>query len=79
MNKSIKIAIGLFLLCGLIAVTSSSFISPTSSFDPTEERDPDDPGNSPGPGFGSLPSVEGSIEFCVGDEITPNNNLGLRI
>ena len=74
MRKSVKIAIGLVLVCGFIAITSSHLITPTSSVLPYE-RDPDDPGNSPGPGLGSIPTDDNIFELVEEDTLINYINI----
>ena len=62
MKRKVKIVIGLVLICGFIAITSTQFISPTASIPPFED-DPEDPGNSPGPGLGSIPREDMEFRF----------------
>ena len=75
MKRNVKIAIGLVLILGFIAITSNQLMSPTASFPP--EKDPDDPGNSPGPGLGSIPLDDFEFKFICEDTVLTNINLQL--
>ena len=74
MRKSVKIAIGIVLVCGFIAITSSHLIAPTNSI-PPYDTDPDDPGNSPGPGLGSIPLDDNIFELIEEDSFINNMNI----
>ena len=64
MRKSVKIALGLVLICGFIAITSNQILSPVTSYPPYETA-PDDPGNTPGPGYTSIPDEDIEFRFII--------------
>ena len=76
MKRNLKIAIGIVLILGFIAITSNQLMSRTTSV-PPYEKDPDDPGNSPGPGLGSIPLDDFEFKFICEDTILSNINLQL--